>query len=200
MACPERIHACTQRGDDGVPWLPEPPVPSRGRRKPQEAYHRNGQEVRVHRGTGAPSATGRTTWPACSPNSPRCLSTASRLTSGSDARRRPRELHHSWLPRGWRETRHSGTDAGSWGASRVTRGDRASEGRAYGLPGIDADEAFGLLRRQSQHRNVKLREVAHDVVAPTQSFLQRQRSGVQGLDQHQVHGPESDNVQVGQVG
>jgi AmiR/NasT family two-component response regulator len=36
--------------------------------------------------------------------------------------------------------------------------------------GIDADEAFGLLRRQSQHRNVKLREVAHDVVASTQSF------------------------------
>jgi GAF domain-containing protein len=33
--------------------------------------------------------------------------------------------------------------------------------------GIDADEAFDLLRRQSQHRNVKLREVAHDVVAST---------------------------------
>lgn len=36
--------------------------------------------------------------------------------------------------------------------------------------GVDADEAFDLLRRQSQHRNVKLREVAHDVVASAQSF------------------------------
>jgi GAF domain-containing protein len=34
--------------------------------------------------------------------------------------------------------------------------------------GVDAEEAFGLLRHQSQHRNVKLRVVAHDVVASTQ--------------------------------
>jgi GAF domain-containing protein len=32
---------------------------------------------------------------------------------------------------------------------------------------VDADEAFDRLRHQSQHRNVKLREVAHDVVAST---------------------------------
>jgi GAF domain-containing protein len=35
--------------------------------------------------------------------------------------------------------------------------------------GLDSEQAFGLLRHQSQHRNVKLREVAHDVVASTQS-------------------------------
>ncbi len=35
--------------------------------------------------------------------------------------------------------------------------------------GVNADQAFGLLRHQSQHRNVKLRAVAHDVVASTQT-------------------------------
>jgi len=35
--------------------------------------------------------------------------------------------------------------------------------------GVDSEQAFSLLRHQSQHQNVKLREVAHDVVASTQS-------------------------------
>lgn len=36
---------------------------------------------------------------------------------------------------------------------------------------LDANQAFELLRHQSQHQNVKLRVVAHDVVASTQSVL-----------------------------
>jgi len=33
--------------------------------------------------------------------------------------------------------------------------------------GVDADTAFDVLRQQSQHRNVKLRAVAEQLVAST---------------------------------